>query len=396
MRPRILIKTLPLLCSSVMLAACGSRPCMPIRPGWRWRLADDNYVRGRNLHLARRYDEAIAAYQAALQADGTHVNARNGLATAYAEQRDFARAIPIWRELTRGATMASGPSTAFLFGNLGHAYFLNGQYDEALVVLEKACLLDPLNHRTWQRLGETLQQLGQEERAAQMLRQASALREHDFRADYAAAVGGARLPAIEKAVKTAHRPDQDWAFVEVVNKQNGMLELRRVVPSRSVPPAPSAAPMPAPLAAPVSAPGKPSHPSRSLPVVAALEISNGNGRQGLARLMSRQLRDPGLKVVRLTNEKGFAVRLTRIEYQPAFRGVAERLAERYGAAKPVEVNMTGRANLRLVIGRDLSAGLIASRSNALPAGQAAGRELPEADGTAFATVSGDRLDRNWE
>jgi tetratricopeptide (TPR) repeat protein len=378
MRPRILIKTLPLLCSSVMLAACGSLAMHADTTRVSVAAADDNYVRGRNYHLARRYDEAIAAYQAALQADGTHVNARNGLATAYAEQRDFARAIPLWRELTRGATMASGPSSAFLFGNLGHAYFLNGQYDEALVVLEKACLLDPLNHRTWQRLGETLQQLGQDERAAQMLRQASALREHDFRADYAAAEGGARLPAIEKAVKTAHRPDQDWAFIEVVNKPNGMLELRRVVPARSAPPAPMAAPLAAPVAAPVSAPGKPSAPREdgSFPVVAALEISNGNGRQGLARLMSRQLRDPGLKVVRLTNEKGFAVRLTRIEYQPAFRGVAERLAERYGAAKPVEVNMTGRANLRLVIGRDLSAGLIASRSNALPAGQASGAGAP--------------------
>ena len=356
MRTRILIKTLPLLCSSVMLAACGSLAMHADTTRVAAAVADDNYVRGRNYHLARRYDEAIAAYQAALQADGTHVNARNGLATAYAEQRDFARAIPIWRELTRGATMASGPSTAFLFGNLGHAYFLNGQYDEALIALEKACLLDPLNHRAWQRLGETLQQLGQDERAAQMLRQASALRAHDFHADYAVAARGARLPAIEKAVQTPQRPDHDWAFIEVVNKPNGMLELRRVLPARNAP----------------SAPVKPTLPKgeRSLPVVAALEISNGNGRQGLARLMSRQLRDADLKVVRLTNEKGYAVRQTRIEYQPAFRGVAERLAERFGAAKPVEVSVAGRANLRLVIGRDLSAGLIASRSNALPAGQA--------------------------
>jgi tetratricopeptide (TPR) repeat protein len=370
MRPRILIKTLPLLCSSVMLAACGSIGMYTDTSRVAVATADDNYARGRNHHLARRYDEAIAAYQAALQADGTHVNARNGLATAYAEQRDFARAIPLWRELTRGATMASGPSTAFLFGNLGHAYSLNGQYDEALVALEKACLLDPLNHRMWRRLGETLQQLGQDERAAQMLRQANALREHDFRADYAAAGGGARLPAIDKAVKTAQRPDRDWAFVEVVNKPDGMLELRRVVPARDAPPAP--------LSAPVTAPAKPGAPKggRSLPVVAALEITNGNGRQGLARLMSRQLRDADLKVVRLTNEKGFAVRVTRIEYQPAYRGVAERLAERFGAAKPVEVNMTGRANLRLVIGRDLSAGLIASRANALPAGQASGAGAP--------------------
>lgn len=366
MRTRILIKTLPVLYASTMLLACSYMPVRDDAARAAFAIADDNYVRGRNLHLERRYDEAIQAYQAALEADGTHGNARNGLAIAYAERRDFAKAIPIWRELTRGATMASGPATAFLFGNLGHAYFLNGQYDEALVALEKACLLDPLNHRTWQRLGETLQQLGQEERARQMLRQASALREHDFRADYAAAEGGARLPAIERAVKTTQRADQDWAFVEVIQKPNGMLELRRVVPTRAAPPA-----APNPPAVPMAP-----KTERTPPVLAALEISNGNGRQGLARLMSRQLRDPDVKVVRLTNEKGFAVRQTRIEYQPAFRGVAERLAERFGAGKPVEVSMTGRANLRLVIGRDLSAGSIASRSTVLPAGQASGAGAP--------------------
>jgi Tfp pilus assembly protein PilF len=369
MRARFLTHTLPLLCSGALLLACSSPP---VRQGAALAAvasADEHYARGRSLHLARRYDEAIAAYQAALQTDRAHVNARNGLATAYAEQRDFDRAIPIWRELTRGASMASGASTAFLFGNLGHAYFLNGQYDEALAALEKACLLDPLNHRTWQGLGETLQQLGQGERAAQMLRQASALRDHDFHADYAAAEGGARLPAIEQALKTPQRPDQDWAFVEVTSRPDGMLELHRVVPARSASPAMPAAPV---------LPAAPSTPKAdsSLPAVVALEISNGNGHQGLARLMSRQLHDADVKVVRLTNEKGFAVRQTHIEYQPAFRGVAERLAKRFGASKPVEVSMTGRANVRLVIGRDLSAGLIASRSNALPEGHASGVGAP--------------------
>jgi tetratricopeptide (TPR) repeat protein len=265
--------------------------------------------------------------------------------------------------------MSSGTATAFLFANLGHAYFLNGQYDEALVALEKACLLDPLNYRTWRGLGETLQQLGQDERAAQMLRQASALRDHDFHTDYAAAEGGAKLPAIEHAVKTPQRPDQDWAFVEVTSKANGMLELRRVASSRSAPPAAPSAPV---ASVPPTAPKA----DQNLRVVVALEISNGNGRQGLARLMSRQLRDADVKVVRLTNEKGFAVRQTRIEYQPAFRGVAERLAERYGAGKPVEVSMTARANVRVVIGRDLSAGLIASRSNSLPEGRVTAAGAP--------------------
>jgi hypothetical protein len=70
------------------------------------------------------------------------------------------------------------------------------------------------------------------------------------------------------------------------------------------------------------------------------------------------------------------VRQTRIEYQPAFRGVAERLAERFGAGKPVEVSTAGRVNLRLVIGRDLSASAIASRASATPASQASGAAAP--------------------
>jgi hypothetical protein len=329
MRSRICL-ILPLLCSGVLLA-CSSVSLRPHAGTSAFPAADDNYLRGRNLYLARRYGDAIAAYQAALRIDGTHVNARNGLAIAYAEQRDFARAIPIWRELTRDVTMASGPASAFLFSNLGYAYLLSGDAEAARVALEKACLLDPLNHRAWQYLGETLLKLGQEERGQQMLRQADALREHDFRSDYATANGGTRLPAIEQAVKTGRRPDDDaWASVEVIRGNDGILELRRLPAKAAV--------------------------LHSAPVdvaVARLEISNGDGRQGLARLVSRQLHDSGLKVVRLTNEKKFDVRQTRVEYQPAFRATAERLARHVGTGEPVEVGMGGHADVRLVIGHDL-------------------------------------------
>jgi tetratricopeptide (TPR) repeat protein len=355
MRTRILLTALPLLCSGAILLGCGSPLLRDMAPAVAVSDADEHYLQGRSLHLARRHEEAIAAYQAALRIAPAHVNASNGLAIAYAEQRDFARAIPIWRELTRGATMGSGQPTAFLFGNLGYAYFLNGDYELALVAFEKTCLLDPLNGRAWQYLGETLQKLGQDERASQMLRQASALREHDFQADYAAASGGARLPALEKAVQTAAHTDQEWAFVEVTSQGNGVLELRRVTP-----------------AAPARKPPLPPLPLRGdapPAIIAALEISNGNGRQGLARMVSRQIRDPGVKIVRLTNEKGFKVRQTRIEFQPAFRDLAERLAQRFGAQAPVEIRAgdkaRARADIRLVIGRDLPPQRIAARSNAL-------------------------------
>jgi hypothetical protein len=351
MHARIRLYSLPLLCSGVLLLACSSPSLQPDAGRSASPVTDDSYLRGRNLYLARRYDDAIAAYQAALRIDATHVNARNGLAIAYAEQRDFAHAIPIWRDLTRDVTMASGPASAFLFSNLGYAYLLSGDLDAAQVALEKACLLDPLNHRAWQYLGEALLKLGQEERGQQMLRQAEALREHDFRADYATANGGTRLSAIEQAVKTDRRPDDDaWASVEVIRRNDGILELRRM-------PAKAAALHGAPADGPA----------------ARLEISNGNGRQGLARLVSRQLRDPGLKVVRLMNEKRFDVRQTRVEYQPAFRTTAERLARQVGTGDPVEVGMAGHADVRLVIGHDLPLQRIVERPPSGPLIAQAGR-----------------------
>jgi len=366
MRPRILLNTLSLLCTGALLLACASPHLRQEAGSAAVSKADDDYLRGRNLHLARRYDEAIAAYQAALRADAGHVNARNGLAIAYAEQRDFAKAIPIWRDLTRGATMSSGPATAFLFSNLGYAYFLSGQYDEASVALEKACLLNPLNDRAWQYLGETLQKLGQDERAQQMLRQASALREHDVRADYAQTGQAAKSPALAQALASAPRTDREWAFVEVIGKPGGMLELRRVGPA-SAPAKPAAEP--AKVAADKA-------PADKAPAVATLEISNGNGRARMARQLSRQLREPALKVVRITNEKGFAVRQTRIEYRPAFRSVAERLAERLGSGKPVEIKGGGRADLRLVIGHDLPPQTVVKRSPSLSESHASSAGAP--------------------
>jgi tetratricopeptide (TPR) repeat protein len=335
---------------------------------------DEAYLAGRNHHLARRYDEARAAYQAALAADPGHVNARNGLATLHAEQRHFAAAIAIWRELTEALTMSSGPDKAYLLGNLGHAYFLGGDYDKALVALEKACLLDPLNPRSWQLLGETLRKLGQDARAEQMLKQADALRRHDFRADLAAVGGKTSVPAIGQALQ-APRPGEGrepvWLETELHVAGNGMLELRRKAPA----PDPAPDPAPAPAAPPIEA------------AVTRLEIRNGNGVTGMARALARQLRDAGMKVTRLSNDKGFAVRRTRIEYEAAQRAAAERLAARIGSVQLREVPARAPADLRLVLGRDLPRRGVALRAPARPpvpagleAGAATAASVPAAAG----------------
>jgi hypothetical protein len=363
MRPTI--KRLCAACASTLLFACADL-------GGGGRAADDTYVAARRDHLAGRLDQAEAGYRAALAANRAHVNARNGLATLYADKGDYARAIPIWQALTTNANGGAGSGSAFLFNNLGYAYLLAGEYDKAVAALEKACLLDPLDHRAWLHLGHALYKLGQDARARQMFSQANALQQHDLRSDYAVAAGAA-LPAAATAVRTPPRPEDDWGAHDVVVGSDGILELRRVpAPPAAATQATMAAPIapmatpPAPVVvvpglAPVSAPAP-----RSVPAVALLEIRNGNGVTGMARALAQQMDDPELKVVRLSNEKRFNVRQTRVEYRGRSRAAAVRLAQRVGGARAVQVESLKAADLRLVIGRDLAGTSVALRQPVAP------------------------------
>ena len=74
----------------------------------------------------------------------------------------------------------------------------------------------------------------------------------------------------------------------------------------------------------------------------------------MARSLARQVGTRGLKVTRLSNQKGFGVRQTRIEYEAAHREAAERLASRFGSAHLQEGSSCAPANLRVVLGRDVA------------------------------------------
>ena len=327
--------SLTLLCTA--LASCaplGQRTAHTQGDG-----ADQAYRTGRAHQLAGRPDAARAAYQNALQIAPLHLDARNGLAALHVERRELAQAIAIWRELTAPLTVASGPSGAYLFSNLGRAHILNNEPQAATAALEKACLLDPLNYRTWQLLGQTLRQQGQEERAQQMLRQAETLRQHDLRADIAATGSSTEVAALDQALQTPQSaqtyPGWGQAYVHV--GVDGMMELRRT----TVPRVAAMASTKVPAAAPLEG-------------VALLEIRNGNGIAGMARAVSRDIDEPNLQVTRLSNEPGFAVDQTRIEYEPGRHAAARRLARRLGSAELRIVEQRSPVDLRLVLGHDLA------------------------------------------
>lgn len=230
----------------------------------------------------------------------------------------------------------AGPDAAQRFVNLGNASLRSGDYDAARVALERACLLDPLVAHSWELLGEALAALGQDARARQMLRQAASLRQYDLRADFVATGGQTDVAALGQAMAALQpTPQPGWAQAQIHVGVDGMMELRRI---------PASAPAVQSAQQPFSLP----------PAVARLEISNGNGVTGMARALARQIDAPGLRVTRLSNQPGFAVRHTRIEYDAAHVDAARRLAQRVGSVHLQEVGHPAPANLRLVLGRDLA------------------------------------------
>jgi len=230
----------------------------------------------------------------------------------------------------------TAPDTAYRFVTLGSASLRSGDYDAARVALERACLLDPLVAHSWELLGEALAALGQDARARQMLRQAASLRQYDLRADFAATGGQTGVAALGQAMAALQpTPQPGWAQAQIHVGADGMMELRRV---------PASAPALQSALQPLSLPS----------AVARLEISNGNGVTGMARALARQIDAPSLRVTRLSNQPGFAVRHTRIEYDAAHVDAARRLAQRVGRVHLQEVDRPAPANLRLVLGRDLA------------------------------------------
>ena len=325
MRP--LIKRLTALAAGTLLLACASAGPKAIDPLVAQADAESSYLTGRTHHMALRFEQASMHYDAALRSAPGHVKARNGLAALYAEQGQLGQAIALWSDLTVSAT---GAGNAYLFSNLGYAHMLRGDFAQAQVALAQACLLDPLDDRAWQRLGGTLAKLGQRERANAMYKQAKALRGHDLKSDYALARGA---EASTGGTAVAGGGDGErWARTDVSQAADGTFVLRRIEAEGS----------------PVMA-GVP----RNFAGNVLLEITNGNGVKGMARSLAREAALGSGQQVRLTNQKGFSVRHTRVEYKSAFKVEAERLALRYGTSRVVPVGPANRADVRLVLGRDM-------------------------------------------
>jgi hypothetical protein len=178
--------------------------------------------------------------------------------------------------------------------------------------LEQACLRDPLDPEKWEQLAAALAMAGERERAAVMYLQAASLRKHDVEKDYA-------------TLRQAAASHDAVPRTQVRQLAPGLVQVTRTQSAQ---------------------------PDIDVAVV-RLEISNGNGVSGAAARLARSLDVAGVKTVRLSNVRPFAVPQSRIEYQREQKKMAQALGRRLNLPLQPARGASAYADLRIVLGHDV-------------------------------------------
>jgi tetratricopeptide (TPR) repeat protein len=122
------------------------------------------------LWTQNHYAEAASEFQAELDNDPHHVQARAYLGDSYAQLNDYAKAQP---ELEKA--LAADPSIAFVHRDLGMVYAELGRKEDATRELERAIALDPSDVAPHLRLAKLYQSMGKKEQATAEFAKASAI-----------------------------------------------------------------------------------------------------------------------------------------------------------------------------------------------------------------------------
>lgn len=305
----------PKLLASVLCAAFASGCALQPKGASELRVEPQYKVQDSRMDA----DEAIARYRAMIRRDPLDVEAYNALGILLSSQGRFNEAVHHFQ-----SAVVLAPRRADLRNNLGYAFLLRGSNLEALASLEEARRLDPAHQKALENLR----------------------------------VAEARQPKAPKAAATPleARPLEEPA-AELVQVAPQVYELKaEAFRTPQVPPAIAqamrqhqAAPSPAPAAAlevakPVAAPLRKFR----------LEVSNGNGVDGLAKRVSGHLRALGWPTVRLTNHTSFEQPATEIHYRAGYEAEAQAMKAKLQRPARTVISDALRADIqvRLVLGKD--------------------------------------------
>lgn len=314
-------------------------------------------------------------YEQALAADPSHVDSLNAVGRRYAARGDLERSAAMFRRVGEQA-----PQRAYLFNNIGYAYYLQGRYGEAVEAFRQALVLDAGYERAWANLCSAARKGGMNDVLAMAERRslspapgsiasASAMpgaeREVSALALADRMVGQlpAEAPSSPPVVAAKHAATVAVAARRAVSPTAlRMVEVQaRILPWGAVAQTgavagerwPAVRQEPIATAAAVRALRVGRVAGSPMPQ-ARIEVTNGNGISGFAKRFRALLDGEGVRVVRTTNFSSFAVPTTIIEYQPGFADAAQVLKTYIGRPVGLQEATAGRpgTDLRVILGRD--------------------------------------------
>lgn len=105
----------------------------------------------------------------------------------------------------------------------------------------------------------------------------------------------------------------------------------------------------------VTAPAAPASQSAAVVTISPrLELANGNGVRGMARQAAEVLREHGIPVARLTNQKPYRQAFTEVQYLKGLESEAVRIGALLppGTSFVAKASLQRNAQIRVVLGRD--------------------------------------------
>lgn len=116
------------------------------------------------LWTQHHYDEAIPEFQAELENDSSHLQARAYLADCRVELGDYDKALPDLEQVAASEQTAAAP-LEIVHRDLGIVYASLGRNEEAAEQLQKAIAIDPKDVSPHWRLGKLYQAMGKKQEA---------------------------------------------------------------------------------------------------------------------------------------------------------------------------------------------------------------------------------------
>lgn len=362
---------LPIICVLPLLGSCASyqsdadsgawvvKPMISVKHSTE--KPEALYQLGRYYQGQQRYEQAISAYQKSLAIDPVYVESRNGMGVIYSLQGRYAEAIEQF-----GMAIRQAPAAAHVRNNLGYVLYLQGLYAEAVAELEQVVKLDPSNRQAYDNLGLALDKAGKQAESVQAPTQATNLKN-------AGDVVTVTMPQADVAVPPAMEVVYARTAVAVHSPDSGLsltLPKDKGIVGRA---SPQQIPvMASPVQAVQLAPGvyklsdeRVEHAVVSSTVDARpvnkfrLEISNGNGVTGMAKMIAGVLREQGYEKTRLTNQKPFVVSTSRISYRQGYQDEARHLMGKLpGQPDLVQTeDMRKDINVQIILGKDMAGSL---------------------------------------